>query len=99
MIWSVELDIEDLALAHQPSTSSVHPSSYASQQQQQIQDLQSQLQASLDVVSAQKQILKNQFEARFGGMEEALPSTATSVKGKEKDDDTHYFQSYSKNGR
>jgi protein arginine N-methyltransferase 3 len=101
-LTSAELDIEELAAAQEPSTSSAHPTSSTYALQQQIASLRQQLAASQSAVREQKIFLEKEFQNRFLATPSSSATQDDNVKivgekGKKRDDDTHYFNSYSQN--
>ena len=97
---SPELDIEELAAAYKPSTSSGRTQDAGSGSQATIKALQDQLALTQQAYLAQKEAMEKHFQNTYGiaSKESQEAEGPVSGKGKKRDDDTHYFNSYSQNG-
>lgn len=93
-----EIDLEDMALSHQPSTSTSHPSSNANNLQRRVNELEQALQlAQVQLVSRQEAIDKL-FKEKYGHVD-SNENVVDGGKDKGKiKDDAGYFDSYSGNG-
>ena len=103
----LRLDIEELALSAAPSTSQQSTEAQPDGLQRRVAELEQQLAMAREAFAAQREAMESHFKHNFGSAPAALGTTASeesSGKGKEKslpkrDDDTHYFNSYSHNGQ
>ena len=102
----LRLDIEEMALSAVPSTSQHPTSAQPDALQRRVAELEQQLAMAREAFAAQREAMESHFKHNFGFAPAALGSSGmeeSSGKGKEKslpkrDDDTHYFNSYSHNG-
>lgn len=96
-----EVDLEEMALAHQPSTSTAHPTSTSNNLQRRVNELEQTLQLAQVQLATKQEALDKLFREKFGSS--AVDSGGSEVvdsksKGKIKDD-AGYFDSYSGNGK
>ena len=103
----LRLDIEELALEGVPSTSQRSSGAQPDGLRRRVAELEQQLAIAREAFAAQREAMESHFKHNFGSAPAALGSSGmeeSSGKGKEKslpkrDDDTHYFNSYSHNGQ
>lgn len=106
-----ELDLEELALSRLPSTStgpaSAHPGASNAELQRRIRLLEEELASAREGLMEQRALMEKHFkvnnlgEIANGQDHDASdrPTIPRSDKGKQRDDDSHYFHSYSQNGQ
>lgn len=93
-----EIDLEEMALAHQPSSSTAYPSSVASNLQRRVNELESALQVTQMKLVSKQEALDKLFKEKYGSVEgEVQQNMDANGKGKNKHD-AGYFESYSGNG-
>ena len=102
-----ELDLEDMALARQPSTSAAasHPGAAGADLTRRVRELEEQLVSAQQALLEQREAVEKHYNSDLLALRSeqaeadgAQPASMTG-KGKQRDDDSHYFQSYSENGR
>lgn len=93
-----EIDLEEMALAHQPSSSTAYPSSVASNLQRKVNELESALQVTQMKLVSKQEALDKLFKEKYGSVEGEVKQNM-DVNGKGKNThDAGYFESYSGNG-
>ena len=102
-----ELDLEDMALARQPSTSAAasHPGAAGADLTRRVRELEEQLVSAQQALLEQREAVEKHYNSDLLALRSeqaeadgAQPASMTG-KGKQRDDDSHYFQSYSENGK
>jgi len=95
-----EIDLEELALAHQPSTSTAHPTSTSNNLQRRVNELEQALQLAQFQLSTRQEAMDKLFTEKYGSSVGSSESEVVDSKSKGKiKDDAGYFDSYSGNGR
>lgn len=95
-----EIDLEELALAYQPSTSSAHSTSASNNLQRRVRELEQSLQLAQSQLAARQEAIDKLFKEKYGSsaIESGSEQIDNKSKGKTKDD-AGYFDSYSGNGK
>jgi hypothetical protein len=98
-LHETEIDLEDLALSHQPSSSTSKPSAQSNNLQRRVNELEQALQLAQVQLASRQESLERLFQEKFGSVQSdsLLGTVDNKSKGKIKDD-AGYFDSYSGNG-
>ena len=98
---SAEVDLEEMALAHRPSTSTADATSSSSTTlQRRVNELEQTLQLAQVQLAARQEAIDKLFMEKYGSS--AVDSGKEIIDGKSKGkikDDAGYFDSYSGNGK
>lgn len=98
--FCTEIDLEELALAHQPSTSTAQSMSNSNNLQQRVNELEQTLQLAQLQLASKQEAIEKLFKEKYGSsaIESGSEQVDNKSKGKTKDD-AGYFESYSGNGK
>ena len=99
---ALEIDLEEMALQHRPSTSTAHPTSNANDLQRRVAELEQALQAAQVQALTRQEAIDKMFKEKFGSVESAPGESIDASNSEDKDkgkskEDAGYFHSYSGN--